>query len=463
MAPGFESTLPSPRRSDADGEEPVPRVVAVWSRGRPACVDRPLAGDDPIVVGRGDGAGLVLDDPSVSRQHARIAFDGAMWSITDLGSRNGTFVDGRRIRGEVLVAAPRVVRVGECVVLPLGDVAFDLRPPDVEGTRVIGSRVRRVWQAIASLASVGPSLYIRGESGSGKELAARELHRCARPRGPFVAVNCAAIPEPLAEALLFGARRGAYSGAVEASEGYIRAADGGVLFLDEIGELSPAVQGKLLRALESRSVVPVGDTQARPVDLRLCVATHHDLRELVRAGKFREDLYYRIGRPMIELPPLRQRLEDLPWLIAAVLRELDPALACEVGLVEACALRPWRGNIRELVTEVRVAAQAARLRGRARVELADLAPDAGQAIAEAAEEPRDGPPRARLGLSPGQRRQVEAREADITARRDTIEEALRAAHGNITRAAQRLGVHRTQLRRWLVRLELDPDAFLPGR
>jgi transcriptional regulator with GAF, ATPase, and Fis domain len=456
MPPRFDSTLPSPRRRDGGGDAPVPRLLAVWLRGRPACNDRPLADDTPLVVGRGDGAGLVLDDPSVSRQHAEIGFDGAMWTIRDLGSRNGSFVDGKRIRGELLIAAPRVVRLGDCVLLPRDDLNFDVTPPDVDGTRVLGARVRRVWQTIASLADVGPSLYIRGESGSGKELAARELHRCTRPRGPFVAVNCAAIPEPLAEALLFGARRGAYSGAVEASEGYIRAADGGVLFLDEIGELSPAVQGKLLRALESRSVVPVGDTQARPVDLRLCVATHHDLRELVRAGRFREDLYYRIGRPMIELPPLRQRLEDLPWLIAGVLRELDPALACDAELIAACALRPWRGNLRELLTELRVAGQSARLRGSARVELVDLAPDAGQAI-DLEDEPRDAAPR--LGLSVGQRRQVEARSADIEARRDAITDALRSEQGNVTRAAQRLGVHRTQLKRWLARLDLDPDAF----
>jgi transcriptional regulator with PAS, ATPase and Fis domain len=450
------STVPSRGRRDDDPESPRPRVVATWVGGKPACIDVPLT-DAPLQIGRGGAAGLVLDDGSVSRAHCEIGFDGARWRITDLDSRNGTFVDGERLRGELLAAAPRVLRLGDVVLVPLADLGGELAPPDLAGAQVIGERLRRVYAALAGLAGVSPSLYFRGESGSGKELAARELHRRARPHGPFVAVNCAAIPESLAEALLFGARRGAFSGAVEASEGYLRAAHGGVLFLDEIAELSLALQAKLLRALETRSVVPVGETRSQPVDLQLCVATHHDLRAMVRAGRFREDLYYRIGRPQLELPPLRQRREDLPWVIAGVLAALDPALRCDARTIEACALRTWPGNLRELVTELRVAAQTARLRGRACVERGDLAADAGLAIS-ASDEPTSAAPessaRESPTPSPGQIRRIAAREAELAERRPAIEPALRAAAGNVSVAARALGVHRTQLRRWLVQLGL---------
>ena len=455
------STVPSRGRRGDDRESPHPRIVAVWSDGRPVCLDRPL-GDAGLLIGRGAGAGLVLDDASVSRAHARIDFDGARWTVADLGSRNGTYLDGQRLRGELLVPTPRVLRVGDSVLIPLVDLAGELAAPDLHGPQVIGERLRRVWAAIAGLADVSPSLYFRGESGSGKELAARELHRRARPQGPFVAVNCAAIPEPLAEALLFGVRRGAFSGAVESSEGYLRAAHHGVLFLDEIGELSLPVQAKLLRALETRSVVPVGDTRGHPIDVQLCVATHHDLRVMVRDGRFREDLYYRIGRPMLELPPLRQRPEDLPWVLAAVLAAIDPALRCDATVVEACILRPWPGNLRELITELRVAAQRTRQAGRTCVELRDLAADAGLAIAAQVDEaPHDQhvPPTPEpASPSPGQQRRIAARDAELATRRPDIEAALRAAAGNISVAARALGVHRTQLRRWLAHLEIDPDA-----
>ena len=458
MSPGQATTLPSPDRR-ADGEDaPFPRLVAVWAGGRPICVDRRV-GEAGVRIGRGGGAELVLDDSSVSRVHARIGFDGASWIVRDLESRNGTFVDGRRVRGEVVAARPRVIRAGDALILPLGDLGGPLAPPEVSGTRVIGARLRQVWATIGALAGVGPSLYIRGESGSGKELAARELHRVARPQGPFVAVNGAAIPEGLAEALLFGARRGAFSGAVEASEGYLRAAHGGVLFLDEVGELSLALQGKLLRALETRSVVPVGETRAHPVDLLLCVATHHDLRERVRSGRFREDFYYRVGRPMIEVPALRQRPEDLPWLVAAQVAAVDPALRCTPALLEACLLRPWPGNVRELVTELRVAAHRARTAGRGAVDLADLPADAGQAIAEAPAAAQASAARLESTPSPGQRRRLDAHEAAIEARRAAIEAALRGARGNVSEAARALGVHRTQLRRWLTHLAIDPSSF----
>ena len=142
---------------------------------------------------------------------------------------------------------------------------------------------------------------------------------------PFVAVNCAAIPEGLAERLLFGARKGAYSGATADAEGYIQAANRGTLFLDEIAELDPLVQAKLLRVLETREVLPLGASRAKKVDIGICAASHRRLRDEVTAGRFREDLYFRIGRPEVQIPPLRERLDEIPWFVARELRRVDPS------------------------------------------------------------------------------------------------------------------------------------------
>ena len=153
---------------------------------------------------------------------------------------------------------------------------------------------------------------MRGESGSGKELASASFSRAASRGGasPFIGVNCAAVPAGLAERLLFGARKGAFSGATGDVQGYIQAADGGTLFLDEVAELDLRVQAKLLRVLETREVLPLGATRAERVELRVCVAAHADLAEQVTAGRFREDLYYRVGRPVVRIPPLRERLDS---------------------------------------------------------------------------------------------------------------------------------------------------------
>jgi len=209
-------------------------------------------------------------------------------------------------------------------------------------------RVQRVARSMAPV-------LVLGESGTGKELVARALHRCShRAGGPFVAVNCGAIPDTLLEAEFFGVRKGAYTGANAHREGYFQAAAGGTLFLDEIGDLPLPMQVKLLRAVQERRVRSLGATDDEATDVRLVSATHLDLAVAVREGRFRQDLYYRLNVIDLHLPPLRQRLADLPELAAALLRRLSersgqrstPVLSA--AALERLARHPFHGNVREL-------------------------------------------------------------------------------------------------------------------
>ncbi|WP_437574981.1 sigma 54-interacting transcriptional regulator [Sorangium sp. So ce887] len=429
------------RASDAEAAPTAaatPGLVVIFTRGRPACAPIPL-GDGAVVLGRASADDtVVVDDEQVSRRHTRIALSGQGLQITDLGSRNGTFVDGEQVEEQVFPSLPRLLRIGGTLLRFTADVAPFQRGGVLEHVdEVVGPTLRQTRELIARAGARGETLLLTGPSGSGKELAARAFHAATGRGGPFVAVNCAAIPEGLAERLLFGARRGAYSDANADAEGYVQAAHGGTLFLDEIGELDASVQPKLLRVLETREVLALGDTRPRKVEFRLCAATLRDLQAEVAARRFREDLYYRIGRPEVRIPALTERLEELPWLIAAELRRDGARLAQGVSLVESCALRAWPGNVRELLREVRQAGQSAHAAGRAVVAASDLAPSAGLDITEVAKRT----------------------PAPVELRRIAIEMALRREQGNVTRAARSLGMHRNQLRRWLVRHGVDAATF----
>jgi len=205
--------------------------------------------------------------------------------------------------------------------------------------------MRRVKDLIRRVGPTPSTVLITGESGTGKELAARSLHaQGPAPDAPFLAVNCAAIPHDLLENQLFGHVRGAFTGADRDHAGLFVAAGGGTVFLDEIGELPLDLQPKLLRFLESRTVRRVGESQVRPVDVRVIAATHRDLRERVNDGSFREDLYFRLAVIPVWVPPLRERREDVPMLIA----RFAPDIELPSQTLAALAERPWRGNVREL-------------------------------------------------------------------------------------------------------------------
>jgi transcriptional regulator with PAS, ATPase and Fis domain len=428
-----ESDLPDP----AEASRPVPGLVVVpvhpiSADARAAPLRAVSLAREGVVLGRGDEADIKLDDDRLSRAHVRVAFDKGSFVVEDLGSKNGTFVDGERLEGARSGAALRLARLGSHVALFVGDAApFARAAVAVSEDVVVGPTLARVLAAIDAIAAGGNTLHVTGETGAGKELAARRFHQeSGRPGAPFVALNCATVPAALAERLLFGARKGAFSGADANVEGTLHAADGGTLFLDEVVELDAALQAKLLRVLETGEVVRLGATQGERVSIRVCTATHADLRAEVAAGRFREDLYYRLARPTVRVPPLRERPEEVPYLVATSLARLNPRLLAHASLVEACLLRPWPGNVRELLIEVRSAAQLAIAEGTTLVRDKHLAADAGRPFAdgpEPARRPSDWPDDA------------------------AIEAALAAEGGNESAAARRLRVHRTQLRRWLAK------------
>jgi transcriptional regulator of acetoin/glycerol metabolism len=413
----------------------VAGLLVIWTQDRPATQVLPLQGAE-LLLGRDRQERLFANDERVSRDHCRVEFDGTTWLVQDLGSKNGTFVNGTRLEASRSSSAAPLLRLGRTLLWAVDD----LRPYETgvllqsEGL-VLGGLLQRAWSEIELAAHAGSTLCLRGESGSGKELAARAFHQATGKKGssePFVGVNCAAIPEGLAERLLFGARRGAYSGATGDVQGYLQAADGGTLFLDEIAELDPRVQAKLLRVLETKEVLPLGATRPERVEFRICAAAHADLRDQVQSGKFREDLYYRIGRPEVRIAALRERIDELPWLVQAEVARAEPELSASVRLIEACALRPWPGNVRELLGEARRAAYRALRAQRKRVECEDLDQEAGARLSE-----RAAPENAELPAPPSLPDDA------------VIRGALAEHGGNVTRAARALGLHRNQLRRWL--------------
>jgi DNA-binding NtrC family response regulator len=423
------------------GSAPVPGLVLVSSRGEPVFGVRAL-GSEEVTLGRGELAGVALEDPCLSRKHASVARVGSEWVVRDVGSRNGSALGGVIFQGERRFQGDAVLRVGDTLLLLRDDVrAYVGTSVEQQGGATVGPRLAAAWSRIADAAASGETLHVTGESGSGKELAARHFHAAGpRSAGPFVAVNCATITSALAERLLFGAKKGAFSGADADAEGYLQAADQGTLFLDEVAELDAEVQAKLLRVVETREVMPLGASRARKVSVGIVSATHGSLRAEVERGRFRQDLFFRLGRPEVALPPVRERLEEIPWLIQAALAS-QGSLRAHASLVEACLLRAWPGNVRELIVEVGEAARSAAQRGATHVESVDLDPAAGRA----AESRGVGP------VTPGRR----ARPT-TSPPREVLVEALAASGGNITQAARALGVHRTQLKRWLDRHRIEP-------
>ena len=417
----------------------VPGLVRILDNRKPAS-DVVALPRDGIVLGRGTPSGWFTDDSWVSRKHVRVRRVAGDWVVEDLGSRNGTCVNGEPLGRPATIQGTAVIRMGNSVVLGLDDARC--RP--VESMKssdgpILGSAMSRVWEDIGLAAKAADTLLIGGPSGSGKELAAREYHRVSThgAEQPFVAVNCATIPRELAESLLFGSQRGAYSGAVKDMRGLVQLANGGTLFLDEVAELELPVQAKLLRVLETREVMPLGSARTMPVHLRVCAATHRDLRSAVATDRFREDLYYRLGRPAVVLPGLSKRIDEIPWIVERVLRE-SGSLHASARLIEQFAIRPFPGNVRELLKELKFAVAGAMAAGETEVTDEFLSPDAGQSL-----EPSKSASSAKSASS-GQVRGSPPSDEEILA-------ALADTDGNVTGAARQLGVHRNHLRRWLAK------------
>jgi hypothetical protein len=431
------------------GEIPlVPAAVLIFAHRRPRCRVFRWEGS-PLELGRLELAEDEAEDSMISRTHLSLDFDGSAWRARDLGSRNGTFVAGALLSGPSSVARGTLIRVGGALLIVVDDaLSFQRYGLGLRDGVVGGPLLRKAlgMVALSRRADMLPSLLISGESGTGKEIAAKLFHDSGpRPNAPFVAVNCGTIPKEIAERLLFGSRRGAFSGATDAP-GHVQAANGGTLFLDEVAELPLDVQTKLLRMLETREVVRLGATSAEHVDVRVCAATWRDLRSEVAAGRFREDLYFRIGQPEIRLPPLRERIEEIPWHVQHLLEHCGAPqpLEATAAFVEACAARVWPGNVRELRAEIRRAAAMCVQEGRA-LMVEDLSPAAGMPIS---------------GRSSGS---PSAPAASVAFPSDEISAALTTEEGNVLGAARRLGIHRNKIRRWLERFGLTADQFKPGR
>ncbi|WP_159913341.1 sigma-54 dependent transcriptional regulator [Pantoea sp. 18069] len=323
--------------------------------------------------------------------------------------------------------------------------------------------MRAVKQNILKVAKGMAPVLVQGESGTGKELVARALHACShRADGPLIAVNCGAIPDNLLEAEFFGARKGSYTGATHDRNGYFQAARGGTLFLDEIGDLPLAMQAKLLRAIQERRVRPLGSTQEEPVDVRIVSATHRDLAQEVPAGRFRQDLYYRLNVIEIRLPPLRERREDLPALCEVLLARIAAETGCAVPqlpaqVLEQLARLPLTGNVRELENQLH---RALTLSEGQQLSLDTAAPDP-LAPAPAAAASAGAPP-----LPQDLQAWLDQQERDILVR------ALHEMGFNRTATAARLGISLRQIRYRIARLNItaphdsdatdSPDALPPA-
>jgi DNA-binding NtrC family response regulator len=302
---------------------------------------------------------LRVDDEYVSAEHCRIVYRSGVWALVDRKSRNGTFVENLRVI-ECLLGMRTQIRVGETTLY------FDqLDENGVRGAEALPNLVTSdpaMEPVVELVRRLAPSLVpvaIHGETGVGKEVVARALHDLsARNDKPFVAINCGAIARETAESELFGHERGAFTGAEKARIGAFEEADGGTLFLDEVGELPLAIQVKLLRALERGEIRRLGGSRTQTVNVRIITATHRDLLAAVEDGSFREDLYYRLCVAPIEVPPLRQRVQDVMTLAAHFAASLSPA-ETEIGFESAAKAKleahPWYGNARELRNTIQLA------------------------------------------------------------------------------------------------------------
>jgi two-component system response regulator GlrR len=367
--------------------------------------------------------------------------EGPLCVVQDLRSRNGVFLNGKQV-AQVALSPGDVLRLGEWVgvVVPYSDAERSFNPPfqRIDPDILVGPRLLAVLEEARQVSTTDIGVVLEGETGTGKERLARAIHAWSGRGGAFVAINCAALPETLAEAELFGHRRGAFTGADRTGQGHFRAAHGGTLFLDELIELPPAVQAKLLRAIENKEVTPLGESSPVAVDVRIIAATQSPLEQTVAAGRFRRDLHARLDGITLKIPPLRERREEIAFLFTQFLQERTSASCPEVSprLIEQLCLYNWPHNVRELdllvsrllATKGRSALlRRSHLPERIRTARADALRSAGAVVG--------GPPDA-----------------------SAIVAALKISGGNLTKAARSLGISRAKAYRLMKR---HPPGTLP--
>jgi DNA-binding NtrC family response regulator len=333
-----------------------PRLTLIVEKDGDTAASRTVTHDGDVCrIGTHPSNDITLEDPSVSRFHCRLVPDRDGWRVEDPGSMNGTYLQGIRIHSAVL-PPDTTLTIGNSLIRIRGEKVSEktLVPmmPSFGALTGTGRAMRKLFALLEKVAGSEINCFIHGESGTGKELVATEIvQRGVRADKPFIVVDCGAISPNLVESELFGHVRGAFTGADRDRVGAFEAADGGTVFLDEIGELPLEVQPKLLRALEQREIRRVGETRPRKVNVRVISATNRDLEREVNKGNFRGDLYFRIAVITVRVPPLRERTEDLPHLIRAFLAQLgasgnESLFGAEV--LAELANHEWPGNVREL-------------------------------------------------------------------------------------------------------------------
>ena len=457
-----QSTLTQDAR-EAGGERLCPYLYRVLDAEAPLSPSARFAlwQVEEVLLGRADAASasragasdlrvlkVGVADRWMSSQHAKLSLVMQKWVLEDTKSKNGVRINGAPVQRAELTDGD-VIELGRTFFLYRAAQPFPEGTPlelDASqgataalGLSTLSPRLSESFDRLSHVAKSSVTVALHGPTGTGKEVLARAVHVLSGRRGHFVAVNCGALPATLVESVIFGHRKGAFSGAIEDRVGYVRAAHGGTLFLDEVGDLPLEAQPALLRVLQERVVTPVGDTSAVPVDVRLVSATHRDLAALARAHGFRDDLRGRLNGFEVELPSLAERKEDLGLFVAALLQRVAPdrAATLQLSLEAARALfaYSWPLNVRELEKALEAAVALA---GTQSLELRHFpsALRAPPALATpAAEDPGDAALRERLAA------------------------ALAAHGGNVSAVARELGKARMQVQRWMARFGFEGRDF----
>ena len=420
--------------------------------------------ESSATLGRESTSDYVIHDAAMSRRHCTIDRRNNGWVIVDLDSRNGTMINSVPIRAHTLADGDQI-RVGDSVFIFVAGVTRDaamIGPESTTGAAIVldppsggqmtftsDEKIRHdlvgqspamveVLGRIGRAAAVESTVLIQGESGTGKELIARAIHaNSSRASAPFVAINCAAIPDGLLESELFGHERGAFTGALAQKRGRLEIAGGGTVFFDEVSELTVTLQAKLLRALQERQIDRVGGSKPIPIDIRVVAATNVDLGQAVKDGAFRNDLFYRLNVITLTIPPLRERSGDVTLLIWYFLRKHAGRAKRKIRGVTAPARQiltryDWPGNVRELENAIE---RAVVMSTGEWIDVNDLP----EHLLESAPRPEDGD---------GYHARVN------NAKRETIRKTLDLNGGNVARAARQLKLQPTYLHRLIKNLGL---------
>jgi DNA-binding NtrC family response regulator len=431
------------------------RKCRITVTGGPDMGKELVSDKERLRVGAHSSNDLVLsEDRTASRHHFEVQYTERGYLVIDLNSTNGTWLDGRRVERAYLSQGSQI-RAGQTVVTfsPI-DEELTVEPDrDGELCGMIGQSVkmRQIFGLIRKIAPMDVSVVIQGETGTGKELVARAIHELSsRKRGPMVVLDCGAIPPNLIESELFGHEKGSFTGAISSRPGAFERANGGTIFLDELGELRTDLQPKLLRVLENREVRRVGGNEVQEVDVRVIAATNRDLVKEIQTGNFREDLYFRLSVINIQLPPLRQRREDIPHIIKAALS--DPEIVqrhgrkvFSVAAMSILTAYSWPGNIRELMNVI------SHVLTFSESEEIDTSQLPARVQGQQKEQPL--PFNEHLSFKDAKEQLLENFE------REYIGQVLKRCDGNISRAARESGLHRKSIERLVKKYALDAKAM----